>query len=322
MKSTVLSSQKIRALVADGEHALASGPHPDRARRDAESLFLHLLKRNGTERNTAWLLAHWNNPTSHGDEFRALIQRRLAGEPIQYITGEVEFYALPFRVTPDVLIPRPETEHLVEKVIELATTLRGSVSGHDFSRAESPTKQDWALAPGGTPSRFPRILDIGTGSGAIAISLAHHLPQAAITAIDLSAAALTIAHKNATRNAATDRIRFLHGDLLTPVANEQFDFVVSNPPYIPTADHDSLAVEVRDHEPVLALFAGPDGLDIYRRLIPQAFTCLVPGGLIVLEIGYGQSQVITDLLHASGFQSIEFVSDLQSIPRVAVAQHP
>jgi release factor glutamine methyltransferase len=291
MKFTTLSSQKIRALVSEGEYTLAAGPHPERARRDAESLLLYLFKRNDAEKNTAWLAAHWNNPTSHGAEFRALIQRRLAGEPIQYITGETEFYGLPFHVTPDVLIPRPETEHMVEKVIQLAAA---------FLK--------------------PRIVDIGAGSGAIAVTLAHHLPHVAITAIDVSSSALTIAQENAQRNGVA--IRFLQGDLLTPVAEEKFDIIVSNPPYVPESDRPNLSVEVRDHEPALALFAGADGLDIYRRLIPQAFARLVPGGFIALEIGFGQSQPITDLLSASGFQSIEFVPDLQGIPRVAVAQHP
>jgi release factor glutamine methyltransferase len=220
-----------------------------------------------------------------------MVERRATGEPIQYITGEAEFYGLPFLVTPDVLITRPETEHLVEKVIALA---------HQF--------------------RKPRIVDIGTGSGAIAIALASHLPHAAITAIDLSTSALAIAQKNAKHNGVA--IRFLQGELLDPVAGEEFEIIVSNPPYVPTTDRDSLSVEVRDHEPALALFAGADGLDIYRRLIPQAFTGLVPGGYLALEIGYGQSQSIEALLAASGFKQIEFVPDLQSIPRVAVAQHP
>jgi release factor glutamine methyltransferase len=296
MRTTVLSGQKIRALVSEGESTLAAGPHPERARRDAESLFLHVLKKIGTERNTAWLLGHLNDPTDHAAEFKALIQRRLAGEPIQYITNETEFYGLPFLVSPDVLIPRPETEHLVEKVLELAA--------------------------GFPVPRIPvlRIVDIGTGSGAIAIAIARHLPHASISAIDHSNPALAIAQENANRNGVA--VRFLQGDLLNPVANEQFDIVVSNPPYVPTADRDSLSVEVRDHEPPLALFAGPDGLDIYRRLFPQSFACLVPGGFIVLEIGYGQSQPIADLLASSGLTNIEFVPDLQSIPRVAVAQHP
>ena len=264
------------------------GPHLDRARQDAETLCMHLL---GKDR--AWLLTHWQEELSddQATDFMGLIERRYSGEPIQYVIGETEFYGLPFLVTPDVLIPRPETEHLVENAIALAA-----------------------------PFPKPRIVDIGTGSGAIAIALEHHLPNATITAIDRSAPALAIAQENAKRNGVN--LRFLEGDLLAPVAGEQFEIIVSNPPYVPTTDRDSLAVEVRDYEPTLALFAGPDGLDIYRRLIPQAFHCLVPGGYLALEIGYGQSQAITDLLAASGFTQIEFVPDLQSIPRVAVAQHP
>jgi release factor glutamine methyltransferase len=280
-------------LVSEGESVLAAGPHPERARRDAESLFFHLLKRNGTERNSAWLLAYGDNSTGDGDEFRALIQRRLTVEPMQYITGETEFYGLPFRVTPEVLIPRSETEHLVEKVIGVVASI---------------------------PS--PRIVDIGTGSGAIAVALAHQLQNAALTAIDLSAPALTIARENAELNEVTHQIRFLQGDLLAPVAGEQFDIVVSNPPYVPEVDRPTLSVEVRDHEPALALFAGNDGLEIYRRLIPQAFACLVAGGFIALEIGYGQSPAIADLLGAAGFRNIEFTPDLQGIPRVASAQRP
>ena len=291
MKVTGVTSQKIRAMVSEGESTLAVGPHPERARRDAESLFFYLLKRNGTERNTAWLAAHGDSPTSHSDEFRALIQRRLTGEPMQYIIGECEFYGLPFRVTSDVLIPRPETEHLVEKVIELAATF---------------------------PS--PRIVDIGTGSGAIAVALAHHLPNAGLAAIDLTEPVLTIARENAERNAVT--IHFLQGDLLNPVAGERFDIVVSNPPYVPEVDRPTLSVEVRDYEPGLALFAGNDGLEIYRRLIPQAFACLASGGFIALEIGYGQSAAIADLLGTAGFCNIEFAPDLQGIPRVASAQRP
>ena len=288
MKPTSPSRQKVRALIAEGEYQLAAGPHPERARRDAEALLLHLFKRNDPERNTAWLLAHWNNPTGHGAEFHALIQRRFAGEPIQYINGEQEFYGLPFLLTPDVLIPRPETEHLIEKVVELAPL---------FSK--------------------PRIVDVGTGSGAIAIALAHEWPSAAITAIDVSAPALEVAHRNAERIGFADRVRFLRGDLLAPVEAECFDFVVSNPPYVPTADRDSLSVEVREHEPALALFAGEDGLDVYRRLIPAAFAVLEPGGFLVMEIGYRQSQAVAALMSEAGFEQIESVADLQGIPRVA-----
>ena len=293
MQPTSLSRQKIRALIAEGEYALAAGPHPERARRDAETLLLHLFKRNNPERNTAWLIAHWNNPTDHETEFRALVERRLAGEPIQYIFGETEFYGLPFLVTPDVLIPRPETEHLVEKALELAAQFIA-----------------------------PRIVDLGAGSGAIAVTLAHQLPHAQITAIDLSSAALAVARENAERNGVSSRIRFLCGNLLAPVAEERFEIVVSNPPYVPSGDRASLAVEVRDYEPALALFAGDDGLEVYRRLIPAAFAALIPGGFVALEIGFGQSPAIAELLAVSGFERIEFVQDLQSIPRVACAQRP
>ena len=167
-----------------------------------------------------------------------------------------------------------------------------------------------------------RIVDVGAGSGCIAIALARHQPHAAITATDLSAQALAIARQNAKLNGISSHIRFLHGDLLAPVANERFDLVVSNPPYVPLADRATLAVEVRDHEPALALFAGDDGLDICRRLIPQAFAALVPGGFLLLEIGCGQSEAVAALLAASAFDRIEFLPDLQTIPRVACARRP
>jgi release factor glutamine methyltransferase len=273
-----------------GEAQLRLGPHPDRARRDAETLLLHVI-----HHERAALLARWKEKldAEEAAHYIALIEQRLNGEPIQYILGETEFYGLPFHVTRDVLIPRPETEHLVEKVIELAALFAG-----------------------------PRIVDVGTGSGVIAIALAHHLPQASITAIDLSASALTIARENAKPNGVTHRIRFLQGDLLAPIADEQFEIVVSNPPYVSCADRDSLSVEVRDYEPALALFAGDDGLKIYRRLIPAAFDALTSGGLIALEIGYGQSEAVRMLLADSNFAEIDFTPDLQGIPRVATAWRP
>jgi release factor glutamine methyltransferase len=286
---------KVRALVAEGEHALAVGPHPERARFDAEVLLLHILRRCDMERNRAWLIAHANSPTMPrvGAEFRALIDRRLAGEPIQYITGEAEFYSLPFRATPDVLIPRPETEHLVEKVIELA------------ARFDSP-----------------RIADVGAGSGAIAVTLAKNLPQARITAIDISPRALAVARENARRNGAEERIRFLCGDLLRPVEGERFEIVASNPPYVPATDRGTLAVEVRDHEPAMALFAGADGLDVIRVLVPEAYAALVPGGVLAMEFGYGQCPAVNRILEDASFTEIEFVADLQGIPRVALARRP
>jgi release factor glutamine methyltransferase len=271
-----------------GEFALKDGPHPESARRDADVLLMHTLKKS-----RAWLMAHGDELLS--DElflsYTELLERRRRGEPIQYITGETEFYGLPFRLTPEVLIPRLETEHLVEKVIELA------------ARFEQP-----------------RIVDVGTGSGAIAVALAHEWLSAVITAIDLSSSALAIARENAKRNEVD--LRFLDGDLLAPVAGECFEIVVSNPPYVPSRDRATLSVEVREYEPALALFAGDDGLNVYRRLIPAAFGALVPGGYVALEIGYGQSKAITELLAKAGFEQIEFVPDLQGIPRVASARRP
>jgi len=278
----------LRSTLDQAASRLASGPHPDRARRDAESLLLH-----ATGLSRASLLAHDTDELSpaQSEAFAALIARRSAGEPIQQITGQAEFFGLPFRVTPDVLIPRPETEHLVERAIELLRT-----------------------------AASPRILDIGSGSGAIAVALAHALPGAAVTSVDISPAALAVARDNAARNHA--RVRFLEGNLLAPVAAEHFDLIASNPPYVPETDRPSLSVEVRDFEPALALFAGPDGLAIYRRLIPQAFAALVPGGWLLLEIGYGQRDAIHALLAAAGFASIAFTADLQGIPRVAEARRP
>jgi len=276
----------LQEWVAKGEAQLRKGPHPDRARRDAETLLLHVVRRN-----RAALLARWKEvlDAEEAGLYIELVERRFAGEPIQYIFGETEFYGLPFQVTRDVLIPRPETEHLVEHVLELA-------------------------------GRFtqPRIADIGAGSGAIAVTLAAKLPDAHLTAIDLSGPALLIAKENAKRNGVA--VRILCGDLLSPVATERFEIVVSNPPYVPSTDLATLSVEVRDYEPELALFAGDDGLEVYRRLIPAAREVLVPGGFVALEIGYGQQPAIASLLNASGYTEIEFLPDLQSIPRVACAR--
>jgi release factor glutamine methyltransferase len=284
-------------ILAEAIAHLTFGPHPERARADAELLLQHALYVN-----KAWLLAHGDDCLAAQSVARycELITRRRAGEPIQYITGEAEFLGLPLRVAPGVLIPRPETEHLVEKALEFAAQF---VS--------------------------PRIVDIGTGSGAIAIALAHALPRAEILATDISEVALAMAASNAERNRLAERIRFVRADLLAPVgadivANERglsgFDIVVSNPPYVPEADRASLAVEVRDHEPALALFAGEDGLAVYRRLILDAFGALATDGWLALEIGFGQADSIADLLAAAGFRNAAFTPDLQGIPRVASAQ--
>ena len=283
----------IRDLLAKAESSLVEGPHAERARRDAETLLLFAMREDLPDANLAWLIAHEYEtlPARASTIFRAWVERRRAGEPIQYITGEAEFYGLRFEVDREVLIPRPETEHLVERVIELAS---------GFERQ--------------------RIVDVGTGSGAIAVALASHLPDAHIHATEKSAGALKVAQGNAARNGVRERVRFHEGDLLAPVAGKLFDVIVSNPPYVAEGDRDSLAVEVRDYEPEEALFAGVDGLGVYRRLIPAAFDALFHERYLALEIGFGQEAAVHDLLAGAGFAQIEFTKDLQGISRVAVAR--
>jgi len=310
----------LRSVVAEAAERLALGPHPDRARQDAETLLLHVLGKT-----KAWLITHLDKelPEDQTSRFLGMLERRRNGEPIQYILGEAEFYRMPFIVTPDVLIPRPETEHLVECVSQLMPVLCPRPTRFFEFKRIHPFKHSEKQRRNGDPNLAgwpPRVLDVGTGSGAISIGIAHDWNEAEITAIDASAAALDVARTNAMRLGFADQIRFLQGDLLDPVAGERFEIVVSNPPYVPEIDRPTLSVEVRDHEPSMALFAGTDGLDIYRRLIPQAFACLVPGGFIALEIGYGQSAAIANLLGTAGFANIEFTPDLQGIPRVAFAQ--
>ncbi len=284
--------QTLRSLLVQAASCLRQ--QPERARADAELLLRHVL-----QRDKAWIVAHGLTPlpAAEAERIHRLLQplllRRAAGEPVQYILGETEFFGLNFAVSPAVLIPRPETELLVEQVLAVARTLAS-----------------------------PRILDIGTGSGAIAIALAAALPQAHLVAVDLSPAALDLAHRNAHRHGLADRIHFLESDLFSALSGQRFDVVVSNPPYVPLQDASTLAVEVRDHEPALALFAGDDGLAVYRRLIPATRRHLAPGGLLALEFGFGQQQPIAELLAASGFHGIETLPDYQQIPRIALAVQP
>jgi release factor glutamine methyltransferase len=259
------------------------------AARDAEFLLLDTLRLT-----RASFLANPTRDLTSAELalYLEAVARRCRHEPIQYITGHQEFFGLPLRVTPAVLIPRPETEHLVEAVL--------SRLPHD---------------------RPLSILDIGTGSGAIALALAANLPQATLTAVDLSAEALAVALSNAQTNAVDSRIHFLQSDLLGAIPRGTlFDAIVSNPPYVSSSDAATLHPEVRDFEPGSALYAGPDGLAIYRRLIPQAFTALPPGGLLALEIGHGQRDALATLL--SAWNDVSFIDDLQQIPRVAIARRP
>ena len=317
---------KIREWLDHGQGLLSEGPHADRARRDAETLLIHHIGKN-----KAWLMARGDEEFAGCSSigYATLLERRRKGEPIQYITGECEFYGLPFRVTTDVLIPRPETEHLVEQAVGLSRTLgapgldsetwdtTGPISKPGAPSISRPLRNGWETTNAGTP---PRILDVGTGSGAIIVALATQLQNAVLTAIDISEPALLIARENAERNNVGNRIRFLHGDLLDPVAGEQFEIIVSNPPYVPDTDRALIAVEVREHEPAVALFGGEDGFAIYRRLIPAAYSALVPSGYLLFEFGFSQMPDIESLLKQACFQNIEFIHDLQGIPRVASAQ--
>ncbi|WP_433984283.1 peptide chain release factor N(5)-glutamine methyltransferase [Tunturiibacter empetritectus] len=280
-----------RQAITNAAAELAANPHlSEHAHRDAELLLLHTL-----QISRVTLIAYPDRDLSPAQDalYQIAIRRRIQFEPIQYITGEQEFYGLRLHVTPAVLIPRPETEHLVEAVLKLLPTDRGV-----------------------------KLVDIGTGSGAIAIALAVHLPLATITAVDLSLDALAIAEQNAREDNVANRIQFLPSDLLAAVEShgKTFDAIVSNPPYIPTSDSLTLHPQVREHEPAAALFAGETGLDLYRRLIPEALGALKPNGILALEIGHGQQQSLTRLL--AGWNDVTFLNDLQQIPRVALARKP
>jgi release factor glutamine methyltransferase len=269
--------------LATDEHLRAEAP------RDAELLLLHTLR---IPRST--LLAHPDDELTSQQLYlyEQSIHRRLNHEPIQYITGRQEFFGLTLRVSPAVLIPRPETEHLVESVL-----------------ARLPHDHPVSIA------------DVGTGSGAIAIALAVHLPQAHVTALDLSVEALHIAQLNAENHKVDHRIRFLHSDLFSALPpGATFDAIASNPPYVPISDRSILHPQVREHEPETALFAGPDGLDIYRRLIPEAHALLKPHGLLALEMGHDQRDSLAQLL--AGWHDLTFIDDLQQIPRIALANRP
>ena len=257
--------------------------------RDAQVLLAHAANHERT-----WLLAHSNDLLAPEVyiAFRALAARRAAGEPLQYLTGTQEFYGLSLRVTPHVLIPRPETEHLVEAVLL------------------------WAAEQ--EDDRTLRITDVGTGSGAIAIALATHLAGAAFVATDISEEALAVAKENVRTHGCSERVRLMHADLLHSVAPGSFDAVVSNPPYIPLGDALTLQREVVAHEPHTALFAGDDGLDAYRRLIPQAHTALRPHGLLAMEFGFGQRDALAALL--ASWDNIRFLDDYAGIPRVVLAE--
>jgi release factor glutamine methyltransferase len=270
----------------------------------AELLLMHALGRDRT-----WLYTHPEAllETPDAEKYFALIARRAAGEPTQYLTGKQEFWGLEFEVTPAVLIPRPETEHVME--VALARL------GPRGFRIYLDT---------GLPRERLRVADVGTGSGCLAISLAYELPHAEVFATDISASALEVARHNAARHAVADSIHFLQTDLLKSLSHEShsFDLVVSNPPYVARYESARLQREVRDHEPHAALFGGPTGVEIYARLIDEAGRILRSGGILVLELGYNSAEhVRTVLAEQKCWTNVSFTNDLAGIPRVAAADH-
>jgi len=268
-------------------------------------------------RDRAYLYGHPEHELTIEEHSRyddALAQRS-RGIPAQYITGHQEFWGMDLIVSPAVLIPRPETEHVVETVLRL---IGGKSVG--TGRMGRTLSSEEPLSNPSTQSRAAgvRIIDVGTGSGCIALALAKELPQAEIHASDISPASLEIARANAARLQLESRIEFHEGDLLAGIEKTAFDFVVSNPPYVGESEEDSVQLDVRKFEPRNAVFAGPTGLEVIERLVPQAREVLKPGGWFVIEISGTIAPRIQELL--MGWSNIEITNDLQGIERVVVAQ--
>ena len=269
------------AVRAAARRLAAAGAPAEQALVDAGVLLRGLLGWSLAE----WLL-HQERPLDQAqvNHFDSLITRRTTGEPVAYLLGEREFYGRTFRVSDAVLIPRPETELLVDRAMA-------------WLRDRGPAQ----------------VVDVGTGSGCIAVTLALECPQIEMQATDVSAAALALAQENATRLGA--RVRWHHTNLLDQV-EAPLDLIVSNPPYVPEGDRAELMRDVRDFEPTGALFGGGDGLDVIRQLIPLAWARLVPGGGLMMEVGAGQRAAVTSLLAESSFRDVTWWPDLQGIDRV------
>jgi release factor glutamine methyltransferase len=277
--------------------ARLTADHVPSPRMNAELLLMFTLNCD-----RAYLYAHPEREltTNEQNQYDRALAERSRGVPAQYITGHQEFWGMDLIVSPAVLIPRPETEHVIETVVELA-----GVEGTG--------------GRGRPPHTSPRrIVDVGTGSGCLALALAQELPQTEIHATDVSAAALEVARANAARHQLESRIQFHQADLLAGFENSSFDFIVSNPPYVGESEEDHVQLEVRKFEPRNAIFAGPTGLEVIARLIPQAHAALRPGGWLVMEISGAISQEVRRLLR--GWNDVRIRPDLQSIPRVAQAR--
>jgi release factor glutamine methyltransferase len=280
----------IGETIHEGARKLDESGVPE-ARREASSLLEHIIDRDRT-----FILGHPEEllAPQHFERFRELILRRSAGEPLQYITRHQSFFGLEFEVEKGVLIPRPETELLVETALELLKT-----------------------SPGQTT-----ICDVGTGSGCIAVTILHEQPDAHGVAIDISAAALEIAQRNAKRHGVSQRLAFVKSDCfsdLSPISSP-FDLIASNPPYVADADISGLQREVRAHEPVEALAGGPDGLAIVRRLLVESGSFLRVGGHLLIEIGFNQAENVEKMIDPRTWKLVVIQPDLQGIPRVVVLQ--
>ncbi len=298
-------------------------------RMNAELLLMFVL---GCDR--AFLFAHPERDLAADEQSRyeEAVAQRSNGIPAQYITGHQEFWGLDFIVTPAVLIPRPETEHVIETVLQLVRDEpRGDGRPRPSGRAKPgslsvslgglrPPGQPRAAVPTrstGDPADF-RIVDVGTGSGCIAVTLAKELPTVEIHAVDISPAALEIARANAARHQVESRIHVAQADLLEGFPPNSFDLVVSNPPYVGESEEDQVQLEVRKFEPRNAVFAGPTGLEVIERLVPQAAQVLKPGGWLVMEISGTIAEGAKRLLNDWG--ALQIVNDLQGIPRVVSAK--
>jgi release factor glutamine methyltransferase len=261
----------------------------DSPRLDTQILLAHVLK---CKRIDLYVRSDEEPAEAVRAVFKDLIKRRVDGCPVAYLVGQREFYQLTLEVSPAVLIPRPETEILVMESLRLLKS-----------------------------KESPRVLDMGTGSGCIALAIARHHATAAVTATDISGEALALARKNAERLNLTERTRFLQGDLFEPVRDEKFELIASNPPYVSADEFPTLMKEVRDFEPRLALDGGPDGLAIYRRLVDEAAAHLNSGGHLLLEIGATQESALRELLANSGsFDAVSTHRDGQKLPRVIAAK--
>lgn len=304
----VSEEKSVRALLKWGIAQLRDAQVPSYTLA-AELLLLHVLGRDRT-----WIYSRPEEEVSPSDAERylSLIRRRSIGQPTQHLTGKQEFWGLEFEVTPDVLIPRPETEHVIEVALD-RLAVREILAGRR-------QKSDGAGL---------QITDIGTGSGCIAIALAKELPAAAFVATDISGAALAVARRNAARHNVANRIQFLECNLLdglsvSSLANLHspplFDLIVSNPPYVGRRESATLMREVRDHEPEVALYGGEQGYELYADLIAQAAMHLASSGILVLELGHDSLPAVQPLLDASIWTNIGVTSDLAGIPRVLTAE--